>query len=459
MIRKLLQNLPFFLFLCLLGSGVAVRAQSACPSAFPVAAPADPQLRSLEINRLQPQAAACLKRADYYAYLGQLLLLQERYVDALEALERSLLLDGSQLDVQLDYVLGLAKTGDQQSARALAKQVLERPDAPPAMREALQTLLREEQQATQSEQAWQWRGSVQTLLGRDSNLNSATSADQINLTLPNGNISLLLDASSKPKSGLASLSAGHVMGQTHIDTGLLVVQADWRERLAPSHSDYAYSQRDVSVLYRPYNTQTWAKRVALSSFHMGGANLFAGITGSTWQEYAASSLMPALNSCTLRSGLEAEQRTYSQDTMQNGVYGSVFGTLYCQQGQSHYQLGLQTGRDWASSSTRAGGSQTRLDLKASWDYQWQWARTSAEWLASKLQDERAYSQLLGGVTRSTLRQNLRISVIKRLNSQEKPNLWGGMYWVNTLEILRHNSNLDLFDINGKSLYTGLRYEF
>lgn len=463
MIRKLLQNLPFFFILCLLGSGVTVRAQTArppaCPAAFPLVASADPQARVLEIARLQPHAAACLQRPDYYAYLGQLLLLQERYPDALEALERSLLLDGSQLDVQLDYVLGLAKTGDQPSARALARQVLERPDAPVAIREAMQTVLRDEQQAAKNTQIWQWRGSAQTMLGLDNNLNSATSADAINLTLPNGNVSLLLDASSKPKSGLASLNAGHVMAQTHIDSGLLVVQGDWRERLAPGHSTYAYSQQDVSALYKPNNTQTWVKRVALSSFSMGGSNLFTGITTSAWQEHEAGSLMQTLVSCTIRSGLEAERRTYAQDSMQNGVYGSAFGAFNCQQGQSQYQFALQTGRDWASNGTRAGGSQTRIDLKTSWDRHWGWARTTAEWLVSRLQDQRPYSELLGGVTRSTLRQNLRISVIKRLNSQENPNLWGGMYWVNTFEMLRHNSNLDLFDVNGKSLYTGLRYEF
>jgi hypothetical protein len=439
-----------------MGSGVPARAQmaapSACPAAFPVIASADATLRRQELANLQQLTTACLQRADFYAYQGQLLLLQERFVDALVALERSLLLDATQLGVQLDYAIALAQTGDIDSARALAQQVLEGKDAPPAMRKTLEAILRSEQQPASATSRWQWRGSVQSLLGLDSNLNSATSADAINLTLPNGNVSLLLDASSKPRSGAASITAGHLLAQTGLDRGLLVVQADWRERLAPGNSEFGYRQQDASLLYKSHNAEDWAGRLAVSSFSMGHASLFTGQTLTAWKEFSHTD-------CTLRAGLETEHRTYAQDDTQNGIYGSAFGAFLCAKNQNNFQLGIQAGKDWAAHATRAGGNQTRLDLKASWDRQWPWARTSAEWVASQLQDANPYSDLLGGVTRATLRQNLRISVIKRLNSQEKSNSWGGWYSVSVFEMLRHNSNINLFDVRSQSLYTGLRYEF
>ena len=463
MIRQLFKHIPIFLLLCLLGSGAPARAQGsgaqACPAAFPAVAAQDSVIRGQELELLLPLSASCLQRADFFAYEGQLFLLQGRFVDALAALERSLLLDSAQLGVQLDYVLALAKSGDLASARALAQQVLARDDAPAAMRQALEAVMRDEQKANNVLARWQWRGSVQTLAGRDSNLNSATSADVINLTLPNGNVSLLLDASSKPRSGFAGITTGHVTGQTGLEGGLLVVQGDWRERLAPSNSDFGYRQQDTSLLYRPYEAQAWAGRVAASSFAMGGTALFEGLSASTWMEFPGKRLSESISGCSVRTGLEAERRGYAQDRTQNGVYGSLNGLLLCAHGENNYQLGMQGGKDWASVASRAGGDQTRLDVKVAWERKWQWARTSAELITSRLQDSRAYSDLLGGVTRTTLRQNIRISVIKRLNSAEILNPWGGLYSVAVLEALRHKSNIVLFDVKGESLYAGLRYEF
>ena len=463
MIRQLLKHLPLVLLLCLLGSGAPAFAQGlepkACPADFPAAAAQDSALRTQELQRLQPLSEACLQRADFFAYQGQLLLLQGRFVDALAALERSLLLDSTRPGVQLDYVLALAKTGDVESARALALQVIARDDAPVAMSQALEAVMKDEQQAADVLTRWQWRGSVQSLLGRESNLNSATSADVINLTLPNGNVSLLLDASSKPRPGLASLTSGQVTGQIGLDRGLLVLQGDWRERLAQSNSEFSFRQQDASLLYRTYDTDAWVGRVAASSFALGGAALFEGLAASAWREFSGKGLSESISGCNARTGLEVERRAFAQDGTQNGVYGSLLGQLLCSHGANNYQLGLQGGKDWASVASRAGGDQERLDVKFAWDRQWHWARTSAELVTSRLRDSRAYSDLLGGLTRDTLRQNFRVSVTKRLKSEDRVNYWGGLYSVTVLEVLRHRSNIDLFDIKSRSLYSGLRYEF
>lgn len=466
MIRQLLRYLHLLFSLCLFAWGALACAQTqvlqVCPPSFPSEASADAAVRNQELGRLQSVSSACLLRADFYAYQGQLLLLQERFADALVAIERSLLLDSSRPGVQLDYVLALSKTGDADSARALAQQVLARDDVPSMVRAALEGVLRNNSNSSMEvldRTPWQWRGHVLSMLGVDSNLNSATSADAINLTLPNGNVSLLLDGSSKPKSGHAWLAAGQLTGQANLDGGLLVVQGDWRERLAPGSHDFSYSQQDAFLLYRPYRPESWVPRIAVSNFSMGGVTLFTGLTATAWREYAGTNLSNNLSACTYRAGLEGERRTYAQDTTQNGFYGSVLGTLICTEGDNHYQWGVQTGRDWASAPYRAGGNQTRFDFKALWDRQWHWGRTTTEWVVSDLRDSNPYSDLLGGITRSALRQNLRISLTKRLNSEEKPNAWGGLYSVTVFEMLRHKSNLQLFDVRGESLYTGLRYEF
>lgn len=463
MIRLLLRNLLCLLLPCLLVLGVSARAEppgASCPESFPAEAPNETATRNSELDRLAALAVTCLQSAQFYAYQGQLLLMQERYVDALVALERSLLLDSAKPGVQLDYVVALSKTGNQESARALANQVLERDDMPPSVRASLEGVLRERATSDKADDArrWLWRGSLSSLVGVESNLNSATSADAISLTLPNGNISLMLDGTSKPRSGSAWLNIGSVTGQSALDKGSLVFQADWRERVAPGNGELGYRQQDASLLFRPNNANGWIPRIAVSNFSMDGSTLFTGLTATAWREYSGDILSRSLSSCIYRAGLEGERRTYTQDNTQNGFYGSVLTSLVCLQGDNLYQWGIQTGRDWAS-TLRAGGDQTRLDLKALWERQWQFGRTTAEWMMSGLQDASPYSKLLGGVTRTTLRQNARFTLTKRLEYSSRGASWGSLYSVTNFEIFRHTSNLELFDIKGESFYTGLRYEF
>jgi len=442
--------------MCLLGAGQNARAQAretfSCPEAFPVSPPAEAAARIKELENLRHLFEDCLPRWDYFAYQGQILLTQERFADALVALERALMLDATQLGVQLDYSVALARTGDAASARALAQQLLEGKAPPPAVRQMLEAALREGPTPPKPQSTWEWRGSVQSLLGKETNLNSATNAEAINLILPNGIVSLPLDASSKPRSGVASISTGHVMAKTSLGAGQLVFQGDWRERLASGNTEVSYRQQDASMLWRSRASNAWAARLALSSYSFGGAFLFQGQTVTAWKEISNKD-------CSLFAGLETERRNYAQDSTQNGVYDSAFVSTMCVNGQSNFRVGMQAGTDRANLSSRAGGNQSRLDFKAVWERQWPWARTTAEVMSSQLKDSSAYSDLLGGEVRTTHRQNLRISVIKRLYLEEKLNSWGGWYLVSALEVLRQKSNLVLFDINGESLYSGLRYEF
>ena len=379
--------------------------------------------------------------------------MQERFGDALVALERSLLLDATQLGVQLDYAVALAKTGDLASARELAKQLLEGKTPPLAVRQMLEAALRDEQSSSVKPKThWEWRGSVQSLIGKETNLNSATTAEAINLILPNGQIALPLDALSRPRSGTASISMGHIIAQTLVDTGQLVFQGDWRERFAFGNSEFSYSQQDASLLWRKHAADAWAGRLATSSYSMGGSLLFEAQSVSAWKEFTNKD-------CTLATGLEAEQRSYAQDNTQNGIYASAFASTLCIKGQSNFRLGIQAGNDRASQSRRAGGNQSRLDFKASWERQWSWGRTIAEVVSSQLKDSSPYSDILGGDVRNTQRQNFRVSVIKRLKFEEISNKWGGWYSVSAVEVLRQESNIVLFDVRGESLYTGLRYEF
>lgn len=441
----------------------------ACSDNFPHVAPPDSTIRAQEIERLRLMAPSCLGRADYYAYQGQLHYMQGRYLDALMSIERSILLDSSQLGVQLDYVMALAKTGSLGAAQELAKQILGREDMPPTLRATLEDVLKahvanpahdlEDKKQGLDLKDWRWRGSVQALLGRDLNLNTGIKADYVYLTLPNENLYLPLDASSKPKAGTAALASAQMVGESVLDDGHLLVQGTWVERVVPNSSEYAIRQQDASILYRPASQDTWLKRIAASRLELGGRSLLNTFIGTTWREYQALSLASWATKCRYILGFEGERRFFVQDGTLNGLYGGALSGLLCDTATSEYQLGIQAGRDWAVNPNRAGGHQTRLDLKAHWGRNWSWGRITMDAFTSSVADSDPYSDLLGGVTRRSLRQSYRATYTKRLDTLERFNTWGGIYWVTALEKQKNQSNINLFSTRGGSIYNGLRFEF
>ena len=425
--------------------------------------PATATARTAHIARLRALADACLDRADYHARLGLLLLQAGRAPEAVVELERSLLLDDDQPGVQLDFVLALAQSGDLASARALAQEVLSRPDVPDSTRRALIPYLQPSRlQSLQNtlNHGWSpWRGAAQSLIGQDTNLNSATSADSITLTLPNGNIPLTIDGSARPRKGTSAVESVQLMRQRQMDDGLLHVEAGWRERLAPGNAEFGYRQLDASAYYRPDGDQRWSQRYGITHFTMNGATLYQGLSASLWREHNSDVLSPSLATCRHRYGLEGERRNFVQDSTQSGLYAGGLLALLCASGPNQYQLSLQSGHDWRANDQRAGGDQTRTDLRLQWQHMAPWGRSHLDWTLSRLDDSQSYSTLLGGDVRHTRRQTVRWQVTKRLHSVGDPFGWGGWYWVGSLEWLRFDSNVELFNLRGRSVHTGVRYEF
>jgi hypothetical protein len=162
--------------------------------------------------------------------------------------------------------------------------------------------------------------------------------------------------------------------------------------------------------------------------------------------------------CHYLGGLEIDRRNYAQDSSQNGSYiGAMAGGL-CSSERDQVNFTLQNGLDRASDSARAGGNQQRQEFKAQWLHAFGENRWGLEWGQQRLLDAQIYSELLGSVVRNTMRQNIRLSLDYKI-TQNLGMMDGSLHWVSFWETLRYRSSVDLFNMRGQSIQTGVKWDF
>jgi hypothetical protein len=344
------------------------------------------------------------------------------------------------------------------------------------------------------------------MLGRDSNLNSASYTSTINLTLPNGIVPLALDASSLPQAGPTQVFAAQGLAQRTIGDRVLSLGGAWMQRQTPNGPTLGLSNRELSLQIRPKADLGWSQRAVLTHFELGGANFFNGLTFTMWKEWLAPSLEEdwgfwtsrrvleenneqqgdgqrlALKAstadansallgpgrsrgnsgaglvCRYLTGLEADRRTYAQDNSQDGAYRGVLLGVLCNANGNQLNVVAHAGTDWASDMNRAGGNQQRQELKVQWAHSWGLGRLGLEWSQQRLLDAQIYSELLGGVVRNTTRENFRMSWDYKVTGKLVM-IDGSLHWVSFWEALQYRSSVDLFNLKGQSVQTGLKWNF
>ena len=226
-------------------SSHSVAREASCPTtSFPQTVPQTREARIEELERLKRLESYCLMRADYYAYQGALLISLGRGAQAVESLERALLLAPDVPGVQFDYAQALAQGGERKSAGALLQSLIERDDLHPDFRGFLQ-----KQQTQLLRPHWMFDFKATSLMGYESNLNSAPSARFYTFTPSSGEVVFELDSGSRPKSGAAWLNSFSATGATELGAGeAIYVLADLRHRQSGGATDYL--QAEGSVVWR-----------------------------------------------------------------------------------------------------------------------------------------------------------------------------------------------------------------
>jgi hypothetical protein len=413
-----------------------------CPPSFRARPPADAAQRQTEAARLASLIEACHDRADYFAYQGMLLLTVGRSQEAALALEKAVLLDPDLAGAQLDYAQALAELGELDSARSLAGEVSKRPDIPIA----LQAWLAQNLDAWQGDD-WRLDWSMEVLGGAESNLNSAPGIQFLTLTLPGGSVPVELAASEQRRSGGALRTAlvgsvAHSLGQ-----GIVIVSGEITTRSSPSQSDTNQRIGNASAAYvHPLLGGQIGVRVDQVRLWMGGE---ATYRSSGWRLLyeLPRHLSPAR--CATSLGYGVESREFPGAALQDGRYAGAQAWLACRHEAWQLYLGLQEGEDRARDAARLGGDQRRADFTLGVGRRLGQDIVFLSAQRGKAVDRLAYSPLLGGEARRIDRLASRLSYEHPLINQ-----WA---IVGYMENTSQNSNIDLFKMDNKAIYFGVRF--
>ena len=440
------------------------------------------------LAQLDSVSELCLSSPRFHAQRGLVLQLLGQSADAVEALERALLLEPDQPGTQLDYALALRDAGDATSAQALLLQISQRPDVPPGLQPVLQSQLAALQILRTG--PWYQHLKLSTAAGFDSNLNNATSDGQLTLTFPAGDVSLPLADASRAQRGSALMTALQYQAIKPVGGDLWVLQAELRNR-STSVAGTGYQQVDLATqwLQAPEAPSQWQARLGYSNLRFGSADLLHSLRATLVRQWqlawpTAGNSNSTGNTCRPIAGLEADLRRYPSARPLDGAYSGLLLSVACDAAQAstapppaaglptdflygsnpivslpRFSLQLRSGQDRATSAQRPGGNYATTDLRTAAYGRLQIAGMPAfDWVAEyswlRQRDSTGYSPLLGN---NTSRQSTREALRLELSHQLGRNTLAGARWFVSADTSRQASNLAAFSSRGQALYSGLRW--
>ena len=418
------------------------QAAEVCPERFPTIPPDGASTRQTLLDELKGLEEVCAQRADFFAWQGVLYLQQKEPQKAANALEKALMLDPDLAGAQLDYAQALAELGEKDAAHRLTQTVMARPDIPQTLHDWLQG-----QGPLIGNEGWKADWTVQSVLGHETNLNSAPTSNLVTLTLPGGNVPVTLGQNQLPEAGMAFQTTAAVQIQRQWSDSQAQMEMDGTNRTSQDHADSNLQWFDgLAQWSHTLGEQNIGAQLSTTRLWMGGAGLYQENAGKLFVDrpWDRGSLH-----CRYGTGGEYSLRQYPIDPTLNGIYTGLELGLGCQHHDTVVAATGLWGVDRAQSPLRLGGNQSRDDFalsltepmgKGSWIVLGQWSRLS---------DEQLYSALLGGMTRSIVRRGERVEYDYPLNGQ-----WTILGYLDTLD---QTSNLSLFTLSDRALYFGLRW--
>lgn len=410
-----------------------------CPAGFGPPASFRETAPEQQINQLKALATACEHNAGYHAYRGMLLLMLGQQAQALEALEKALLLDPELPGAQLDYAQTLALAGQKMAARDLLHGVLQRPDFPVDLRTQL----------TQADitPGTPWRGHalLQVSRGHETNLANATSTREITLVLPNGPVTIALADTERPQSGVATKY--HAQGQVALPLagGHLQLHGSYLGRQAGSAASADLTQLETGAAWAmSAGPGALVGNVVVQQVSVSRQTLYRDTTLSLKYETT-----PQWGICYWSPELGTSRQSYYNLPVLDGRYDYARLGLDCLGGLHQSRLALTAGVDKPQDAARPGGARRRQELQLRHDHLWSETQLSfwARW--SRTQDATPFSALLGNLKAQTRISSIGLGLWHPVNQRWSMGI--------DLESTTQQSNNSLNNIQNRSLYAGLRW--
>lgn len=433
--------LPFLLL------ALPLPAQSAaagCPDLAPYypGQSADWSTVQAELSALMP---VCLQSSEFFALYGAAQLNNGAVADALESLERALLLDPDNGAAQIDFAQALFLEGQLFSALELNARLLQRDDLPANLLPALQ-----ERHTAWQAQTRQRSLQLDLLAGYDSNLNGAPDPSQITLTLSGESVILTLDPAFQPISGPyvnARLAARYrQLAPDHQHNVLL----DVRGRVSEDPASDLLQADARYALIKPDRDHAWQLNTGLSHLLFGGKPLFSAA------EVSARYQPRSGERCRSFAALAVQQQLYHDQAFLNALDGKASAGVNCPWEGIHgaHLLSLESGvlTSQALKDGRPGGNRKGWQVTLDWQYQMASGELRTLVTHTEMDDRDGYSPILNdGASRWLDRSYILLQYRRPLNPQMS--LLFNFYHQD------QRSNLELFQSVDSTVEIGLSLEF
>lgn len=325
--------------------------------------------KKTEIQRLEKLGLLCEDSADFHAALGNLLLQLGRFGEAAVSLEKAIMLNAELADAQLNYAISLAALGQRSVAIWLIRQLAERSDTPPdlknrILREAL-TLdafalglsNRDTDFTPAATSRLKVSGHLQTSFGRETNLSSSTYTKELTLFLANGPVIVPLYDRRAPIAGTAAKVLSYLQmtkpfTSNELQLGALLQSRKSNEETIPMQQ---FSRFELQ----------WVRALNSGKLHM----TLSRHDLEQSEQYAANDRMLSLtylpdgtvHECRPVMGLAVAAQSYPLASGMDGKVTMLRGELICPfMGQ--IQLGSSVGVDRPTFSERPGGARLKTEV-------------------------------------------------------------------------------------------------
>ena len=382
----------------------------------------------------------CWNHPEFLATLGHWLVQAGQYLDAIDYLERAILLDPELKGAQVDYARALSGSGDLPSGAAILTTLLQDPSLPaelaPSLRLAKQAL---------EKGIWRGAGLISLTLGQDSNLLGAPNLSELALTVLDQTTVLPLAPSYMAKRGhYGQVELQYEAQKIDLDGGQLTFFGNFRGRQVPELSQASFSQ--VNLVGEYSLPQGWGRtylNYSLSGYQTDSESLHAANT------IGAGGVFPLSRNCTYRLGMNGSLRRYNTNTALSGNYLGAQGIVGCTQ-PIFWQLIANLGQDMASNPSRPGGSQNQTNLRAISLLPMPVGQLLVDLQWANFSDLAKYSNFIdSGRTRTMTQYNAKLEYQLLVLKD-----WQAALGYNKI---RQISNLSLFSFENSGVYVAMRY--
>jgi len=400
---------------------------------------------------LAPLLSECLLSSEYFALRGAAQLNTGQLTDALESLERALLLEPENGAAQIDYALALFESGQLFAALEVNERLIERNDLPPGLAPAIR-----QRQSNWRDLTRDGEVQLDLLLGYDNNLNAAPADEQLTLTLSGESILLTLNPEFQPVSGpyVNFRSAGRYrfLAPNHQHN----FSASVRGRVSEdTKSDLLQFSARYNLL-RPDQNNAWQLQTGVNQLFYGGSSLFTGSDlGLRYQPPGDEQCRPDFLAAVQFQHFHGQAQLDAVETKLSAGGLCDFPAMFNAEGRQRVSFGLSLLRNDNLDGNRLGGDRRGWQLNFDWQQPLGDGAIYAQLNHTRQRDGQPYSALLSN--NSIRRQNRSYMLLQ----YRKPAHFFGEN--STLMInLYHQyqqSNIDLFKIVDTTIEAGLSFRF